>query len=48
MKVEKHGTGCYRGVCREISAAGLPGRFVMVVLVRITLLRALLGVRHLT
>lgn len=49
MKVEKHSIVCsYRGVHREISAIGLPGRLMVVMLVRITLLRALLGVRHLT
>lgn len=47
--MEKYSIVCsYRDVCREISAVGLPGMLVVVMLVRITLFRALLGVRHLT
>ena len=50
MKVEKHrqhGVCCYRCICREVSAVGLPGRLVVVVLIGVALLGALLGVRHL-
>lgn len=49
MKVEKQNIECsYRGVCRDISAVGLPRRLMVVMLVRITLLWAILGVRRLT
>lgn len=42
-----HPVHSYLAVCREIFAAGLPLRLVVVMLVRITLLRALLRVRRL-
>lgn len=49
MKVEKQSILCsYRSVHREISAVSLPGRLMVVMLVRITLLWALLRVRRLT